>query len=101
MCIEEQFDMGVRCVKRRYEHGTGVALEGPGDSDRLLFAVFVRLLLPVEESIRARTNINPIPSRRPKQGSCEPFVEAWAGGPIKFYAPLQGCNVSEEVSMPA
>lgn len=30
-------------------------------------------------------------------GSCEPFVEAWIRGPIKFYAPLQGCELREEV----
>ncbi|GAB5037319.1 pectin lyase fold virulence factor [Nannochloropsis oceanica] len=29
-------------------------------------------------------------------GSCEPFVEAWIRGPIKFYAPLQGCELREE-----
>ncbi len=30
-------------------------------------------------------------------GSCEPFVEAWIQGPIKYYAPLQGCELREEV----
>lgn len=30
-------------------------------------------------------------------GTCEPYVDAWAGGPIRFYAPAQGCDIQEEV----
>lgn len=30
-------------------------------------------------------------------GTCEPYVDAWAGGPIQFYAPAQGCDIQEEV----
>jgi hypothetical protein len=32
-------------------------------------------------------------------GTCEPYVDAWAGGPIRFYAPLQGCDIQEEVRL--
>lgn len=30
-------------------------------------------------------------------GTCEPYVDAWAGGPIRLYAPAQGCDIQEEV----